>query len=164
MQLYLLRHAIAFEHGHPDYPDDDQRPLTPKGRRRMKRIARGLAALGLDADRILTSPLPRAAQTADILRKAIGVDVEERDELKPEGRWELLLEWLAHQDPRPVGVVLVGHEPQLSQMACRLTTGRSGSWLDLKKGGLVHLDLELGDRPRATLKAVLTPRQMVAMA
>ncbi|MBM3462072.1 MAG: phosphohistidine phosphatase SixA, partial [Armatimonadetes bacterium] len=67
MDLYILRHGIAYDHGHPDYPDDDSRPLTPKGRRRTRRIARGMRDLGLRFDAILTSPLPRARQTAEIV-------------------------------------------------------------------------------------------------
>src|SRR5262249_59652483 len=65
-ELYILRHGIAVEHGTPGIPDDE-RPLTPEGRRRMRQIARGLRRLDLRPDRIVTSPLPRASATAEIV-------------------------------------------------------------------------------------------------
>src|SRR5919204_6466934 len=69
MRLLIIRHAIAVPRGTPDMADD-QRPLTPKGRKRFRRAARGLAAILKRPDALLSSPLPRARETADIAAKA----------------------------------------------------------------------------------------------
>ena len=69
-ELYILRHGIAVEPGTPGIPDDE-RPLTPKGEKRMREIARGLRRLDLKLDRIVTSPLPRARATAEIVADAL---------------------------------------------------------------------------------------------
>ena len=63
-ELYILRHGIAIPHGTPGVPEDE-RPLTPKGEKRIKEVGRGLAAFGLELDRIITSPLPRSPHRAD---------------------------------------------------------------------------------------------------
>jgi phosphohistidine phosphatase len=70
MRLYILRHGQAG----PSQPgeSDDARTLTNEGREEMRRIARRLAALGIDVDVILTSPLPRAKETAEIAAEALG--------------------------------------------------------------------------------------------
>jgi phosphohistidine phosphatase len=73
--LYILRHGIAVPHGSPGVAEDD-RPLTPEGDQRMKQISRGLAATGLQVDRIITSPLPRARGTAQIV--ADNLDITDR--------------------------------------------------------------------------------------
>ena len=62
-ELFILRHGIAVPHGTPGIADDE-RPLTSKGEHRMRQVGRGLAALRLDVERIVTSPLPRARRTA----------------------------------------------------------------------------------------------------
>ena len=64
--LYLVRHAIAFERGQ-DWPDDTKRPLTHKGAARMREVVDGLLALGVELDLVITSPLVRAKQTADLV-------------------------------------------------------------------------------------------------
>src|SRR5205807_5014428 len=72
MDLYLVRHAVAFEHGDPAYPDDDERPLTEKGRRQCRKAAAGFLELVDAPALILTSPLPRATQTAELLQAEAG--------------------------------------------------------------------------------------------
>lgn len=69
MELYLIRHGIAAERG--TYPKDEERPLTEKGRAKTQKVAQRLYALGLRFDFILTSPLVRARQTAEILKKLV---------------------------------------------------------------------------------------------
>jgi phosphohistidine phosphatase SixA len=70
MKLYLVRHAIA-EDRTPDHEDDSMRPLTDKGRDKMRRIASGLKSLGVTPDLIVSSPYVRASQTASILAKEL---------------------------------------------------------------------------------------------
>src|SRR5438128_1243775 len=72
MNLYLVRHAVAVEHGDPAYPNDDDRPLTEKGRRQFRKAAAGFLELVDPPALILTSPLPRAMQTAELLEAAAG--------------------------------------------------------------------------------------------
>src|SRR4026207_2510595 len=67
MNIYLIRHAIAVEAGTPEYEQDSERPLTEKGRKKMRQIARGLRTLGVELDLILSSPYVRARETAEIL-------------------------------------------------------------------------------------------------
>src|SRR5687768_10133352 len=98
-RLYLLRHGIAVPHGSPDYPDD-QRPLTSQGEKRIREIADGLRLYGLKLDRIVTSPLPRARRTAEIVAEAFdGRDLlETADELRSGRGATAIKEWL---DTRP---------------------------------------------------------------
>ena len=70
VQLYIMRHGIALPHGTPGMSDDD-RPLTPEGEQRVRQIARGLKELDLKLERIVTSPLPRAFRTAEIVASVL---------------------------------------------------------------------------------------------
>ena len=67
MELYILRHAIAVERGSPGFEEDSTRPLTPAGEGKMRQIAKGMRALSVDPDLILSSPYVRARQTAEIV-------------------------------------------------------------------------------------------------
>src|SRR5687768_7039978 len=69
-EIYLVRHAIAAVRG-PQWPDDDLRPLTDRGISRFKKAVEGLAAMDLVVDEVLTSPLVRARQTADLLASGL---------------------------------------------------------------------------------------------
>jgi len=156
MKLYLVRHGIAVDYGTPGVADHE-RALTPEGIRKMEEAARGLRALAIAPGAILTSPLPRAAQTARILMKALAPAgaLEEVRELAPGGRRsdvygaivarqdlaELMLvghqpslgEIVARQDLAEL--MLVGHQPSLGEIAGDIAFPSSGAALDLKKGG-----------------------------
>ena len=67
MNLYIIRHAIAVEEGTPEYQEDSQRPLTDKGKKKMVQIAKGIRALNVKFDLVLSSPYVRANETAEIL-------------------------------------------------------------------------------------------------
>ena len=84
IELYLVRHAIAAERG-PEWPDDTKRPLTHKGIARMRQLVEGLEDLGVELDLILTSPLLRARQTADLVHQGLGgaTPLEETTVLAP---------------------------------------------------------------------------------
>jgi phosphohistidine phosphatase len=139
MDIYLVRHgiAIAREDGVPD----GFRPLTGKGRRRFRKTARAFAKLGRrKLDLILTSPLVRAVQTAEILAsEAKHGEVSVLEELDPEFSVGSLLDALARRASGLKSVALVGHEPQLSSVLAVLA-GVPADSLDLKKGAIVHLD------------------------
>ena len=84
-QLYLVRHAIAAERG-DKWPDDTKRPLTHKGAARMRQAVEGLRALGVEIDLVLTSPLVRAEQTADILVQVSRREARARDRARARAR------------------------------------------------------------------------------
>src|SRR5918996_3887129 len=93
MNLYPLRHGIAVSSGEPGAEADSQRPLTPKGIKRMRKASRGLRRLGIPFDAILTSPLVRARQTAEIVADTLnlGTLLKEISALAPESSVDHLI-------------------------------------------------------------------------
>ncbi|MGA8533773.1 MAG: phosphohistidine phosphatase SixA [Candidatus Tumulicola sp.] len=133
MKCYFLRHGLA---GDPEqWPGDDfDRPLTPEGRARMEREAKTLAALSLDLDVILTSPLVRAKQTATIVAekmKIAGRLVE--DARLGIGFGSNALEAILHERAGSEAIMLVGHEPSMSRTIGAVV---GGARIDFKKGGV----------------------------
>ncbi len=138
-KLYLVRHAIAAERGDA-WPDDAKRPLTSKGSSRMREVARGLRDLHVGIDVILTSPLVRARQTAEILanglRPAPAVSVVPA--LAPGVTPAQAIAALpAFRKMRRIA--LVGHEPGLGELAAWLIGAQSP--LPFKKGGVCRIDI-----------------------
>ena len=125
MNLYLLRHGIAVERGTAAYHKDSARPLTPKGERKVWQIAEAMEALRLSFDLILSSPYARARQTAEIVAEAFNARkrVELREDLTPGGSTKRLVEHIASIKPAPENVLLVGHEPYLSDLISLLVAG-----------------------------------------
>jgi phosphohistidine phosphatase len=166
MELFLLRHGLAVERGTPGFEDDPARPLTPKGRRQLRKIAAAMKQMKLRSDLILSSPFLRAKQTAEIV--AAGLKLEKRlkfsNALAPGGDAAILFRQLERLKPAPENVLLVGHEPDLSRLISRLLTGDRQLPLDFKKGGLCKLEIEkLRAGKCATLAWLLTPTQMKRM-
>lgn len=93
-RLYLLRHGIAVPHGTPGIEDDD-RPLTPKGEKRVRQVAYGLKHLGLDVQKIVSSPLPRAYRTAEIVARVLESPdlLETADELRAGASADSIASW-----------------------------------------------------------------------
>ena len=163
MDLYILRHAIAVDRGTPGYADDSQRPLTPEGRTKMCRIARGMQSLGLKFDLILSSPYVRARATAEIAAEVLKArrKLKFSDELAVEGDPEALIKSLSPSCER---ILLVGHEPYLSSLAGRLISGSGSVNLKLKKGGLCKLTAaRLRFGRCAELQWLLTPAQLARL-
>jgi phosphohistidine phosphatase len=135
-QLYLLRHGIAVPHGTPGI-EDDERPLTPKGEKRMRQIAHGLRCMKVKLDRIVTSPLPRALRTAEIVAQTLEIEdlLETADALRAGQSAASIREWLnSRTEPR---LMLVGHDPAFSELVGLLITGEVGPPLcELRKGGI----------------------------
>lgn len=160
MQLLFLRHGIAVEHGAPGYEDnDDARPLTDKGRRLAPAVARGLKTLA-EPDVILTSPLPRARQTADIVGQVLDVRVIETPLLglgfnAPQLIDALQLALTTTGHPELKQVVLIGHEPSMSATIGALVG--PGVNLLLKKTGLARVDVEGLHLAGGQLRWLLTP-------
>ena len=166
MNLYILRHAIAVEHGTPGYENDADRPLTDEGKRKLRRVTRAMAAMDLSFGLILSSPYPRAKETAEIAARELGLTdrLELSETLTPGGSTEQLIEWLNQRDPKPKNVLLVGHEPYLSGLVSRLVSGAENAGITLRKAGLCKLTTEALTHGRcATLEWLLTPRLMGMM-
>jgi phosphohistidine phosphatase len=165
MELYILRHAIAVERGTAGYKSDFDRPLTPEGERKLRRITKAMRNLELSFDLILSSPYVRARETAEIVASAFSLKkVETSDSLAPEGNLREFVVELKTRTPTPEGVLLVGHEPFLSLLISLLVSGSTKTSISLKKAGLAKLTVE-GLRPGrcAQLEWLLTPRQMLLM-
>jgi phosphohistidine phosphatase len=149
MYLYLIRHGIATD---PDpaavdsIASDELRSLTKLGRKKVGQVADRLVELEVRFDLIITSPLVRARQTADLLLdRQLSPQLEVSPALKPQSNlpaW--LVEWEARSiDPHSIsGLALVGHEPNLSQWAELFIFGKVCDRLTLKKGGIIGLKFE----------------------
>ena len=165
MTLYVIRHGIA-EDIAPD-GDDRSRRLTPAGRRKMRAAAAGLKALGLRLDVLLTSPFPRAAETAALVSEALGGEPAPQELIALE-QGVAPAETVRALSPFSAArhVAIVGHEPGLSGVAALLLSGSAdGLRLTLKKGAVVALEVsDLGRRADATLRWMLAPRQLRRLA
>ena len=158
-QLYLIRHGLAEDRGGA-WPDDSKRPLTEQGMSKLRKSARGLARLGVTLDVILTSPLTRTRQTAEIIAAAFDSrpHVVTAESLAPGGTYQALIEDLQKQARRPK-VALVGHEPGIGELASRLTGSRHP--MVFKKGAVCRIDVDaLPPNAPGTLRWFATPKML----
>jgi len=158
MKLYLVRHAIAEDIG--DHEDDSLRPLTEKGREKMRRIAGALAELGIQPDLIVSSPYVRASQTAVILAKELKYKEElaYSNFLMPMGEPNDMIGEI-NEKFSVDELMLVGHEPNLSSLASVLLAGSPDLSINLKKGGICCLSVDdLHYDRKATLEWLVTPK------
>jgi phosphohistidine phosphatase len=168
IQLYLMRHGIAADLGEGGVIKDADRPLTMEGRAKMKQAAAGLREHGLKFNVILASPLLRARQTAEAVAEVL--DLQHRvkiiESLAPGrafaagegGHAEIFLELGAYQFDR---ALLVGHQPDLSELASYLLTGNRNLNIEFKKGSLCSIEVaSLPPRGPALLRWMMTPRQL----
>jgi phosphohistidine phosphatase len=166
MNIFILRHGIAVERGAPGFANDSLRPLTPKGRRQLKKSAAAMKRMKLHFDLILSSPFERAKKTAEIAADVLKLKkrLKFSGKLKPDGDPEKLISEIAGLKPQPENVLLVGHEPYLSRLISWLISGNEDAAMDFKKGGLCKLEAEeLSAGKCAALAWLLTPKQMKAM-
>jgi phosphohistidine phosphatase len=165
MNLYIIRHAIAVEEGTPEYEDDSQRPLTDKGKKKMRQIAKGLRSLSVGFDLILSSPYVRAKETAEILADVFKMkkNVELSENLVPMGDPDLLIAEM-NEKYKVDGIALVGHEPQLTHLIGLLVSENAGVDMTLKKGGVCSLSADdLHHARKATIEWLLTPGILVEL-
>ncbi|MBF2025571.1 MAG: phosphohistidine phosphatase SixA [Oscillatoriales cyanobacterium C42_A2020_001] len=162
IELYLIRHGLAGESG--SYPDDDQRPLTEEGKKKTRQVAKRLSNLGLQFDLILTSPLVRARQTAEILMDLeLSKQLESEDSLA-DGNINRWLEWFQSWEPgKHQQLALVGHEPSLSQWAEQLIWGKPKGAIEFKKAGVLGLKVPVAGSPigHSTLFWLTPPRFLI---
>jgi len=163
IDLFILRHGEAGNRI-SIVEEDSERPLTPEGQIEMQKIAKSLKAVGLQTDRICTSPLRRARETAEIAAKVLKIPrLEEWDELKPDGSKAELYRKLAklEQDSRPI---LVGHEPYLTSMIGEII-GTTSAKIVLKKGGVAKVRItSFTPRISGELRWLLTPKIITKMS
>jgi phosphohistidine phosphatase len=159
MKLLLLRHATAVPSGAPGVLDEERR-LTPRGKRRFRKAARGLARVLARPEALFSSPLVRALETAEIAAKAWGRIRPTPEPLLAGGEPEAVMQMLAgHPAAQATDAViaLVGHEPHVSRLLGHLVGG-AGEGLAFKKGGAALIDvLDPGAGP-AQLIWFLPPR------
>ena len=159
LELYLIRHGVAAERG-DDYPDDSKRPLTNAGISRLRKEAKALDELGVALDHIITSPLVRTRQTADIFAESLKSkpSVSQSDALAPAGTSTAVIQELA-KHMRKARVALVGHEPNIGELAGRLIGARMP--LEFKKGAICRIDFEVfPPKGIGQLRWFVTPRML----
>lgn len=163
MDLYILRHAIAVSREDASIPRDSERPLTARGVAKLRKVVRGMKALGLSYDLILTSPYVRARQTAAVVADEMGAPtkVERTPHLAPDGNPRALMEQIGSRHREGGSILVVGHEPCLSQLISVLVSGDERAAIAMKKAGLCRLSIQT---PRygkcAVLEWLLTPAQL----
>jgi phosphohistidine phosphatase len=139
MRLIIIRHAIAVQRGTPDIADDD-RPLTRKGERRFQQAARGLARIEPRPDVLLTSPLPRARQTAEIAAAAWGKVKTKNSDVLAGGSFAEIA-GVVDKLPRDATAVVVGHEPDVSELLAAILGSKDAAAFTFKKGGAAAVEV-----------------------
>lgn len=157
-ELYLIRHGVAEDRGDA-WPDDSKRPLTSRGMSRVRKEARGLSRLGVSFDVVLTSPLVRARQTAEIIVAAVEPrpHLVNAESLAPGATFQALVTDIEKQGKK-TRVALVGHEPGMGELAARLIGARRA--IELKKGSVARIDLESIAAGAGTLRWLIPPRAL----
>jgi phosphohistidine phosphatase len=165
LDLYLVRHAIAFDFDPSQWPDDSQRPLTPEGQKRFSRAARGLRAIVPSVELVLCSPWVRAWQTAELLESEAGWPRPVACEALVSGRGpadilQALQPFATHN-----ALALVGHEPGLHELASYLLTADTDAQIEMRKGSVARLEVVESLRPGAgRLRWLLPPKVLRALA
>ena len=139
----MQRQLILMRHGHAEERKDDYaRRLTDAGRSAARRAGEALARSGFNPERIVSSPAPRALETAALVAEACGntgaVEIDDTLYLAEEAAYRAGLQGLP---AKLQSVLLVGHNPTLSALACKL--GEGG--VELRPAEYVRLSLELDD-------------------
>jgi phosphohistidine phosphatase len=141
LELYLIRHGVAATRG-DEYPDDSKRPLTSDGIARLRREAKGLDALDVSFDVILSSPLVRARQTADVFAEVMNgkPPVQTVEALTPAGNPAAVIHELGRH-MRKAKIALVGHEPNMGELAAHLIGSKVP--VPFKKGAICRVDFSV---------------------
>lgn len=161
MDLFLVRHAIAANRDPERWPDDSLRTLTEEGESRFRVAARGVKRIVPSVDVALASPYPRAWRTAEILAEEAGwPHPEKSSELEAERPAAGVLPLIRRRARQVSSLALVGHEPQLSELASLLLTGsEDGAAIEMKKGAMLSLWVENG--PGSTMLQWLAPPKVL---
>ena len=163
MELFIIRHAIAEPLGKPNEFSDERRALTDEGRNRMREIVKGLIKLGVQIDLIITSPLVRAIETAEIVSTGLELSKKEMRQtlnLAPGGSIEALFaEIKTHSEVE--SVALVGHQPDLGNIISKIISDDGDAAIQLKKGSVCCLNIsETVPALRGEVVWLLAPREL----
>lgn len=172
IELYLMRHGIAVELGEDGTGSDAERQLSGEGRSKMEIEATGLAKLGLKVDLVLTSPLRRCRQTAEIVAHRLNLHhrIKVLDALAPGRAFangdgphaEIFIELGAWQFER---ALLVGHMPDLAEITSSLLTGNRHLNLDFRRGSICAIEVaSLPPRGPGLLRWMMAPKQLRMLA
>ena len=164
MEVFLVRHAVAHERNRKRWPDDAKRPLTPAGKQKFRKAARGLVKQLPKSAALLTSPYVRARETAVLLAAAWrGAEPVECAELAADRPVSAAFELLRTRKEK--AVVLVGHEPYLSGFLSAALAGKDARIkIEFKKGGAACIEFAARVEPgRATFRWMLPPSVLRAL-
>jgi len=159
MDLFILRHGEAGKRS-TNPGSDGERTLTSKGRKEVEAVAESFSGLGIKFDSILTSPLNRAHETAEIFSKTLRNKngIADWEELKPEGSRPEFYKKLSEFKPES-NLLVVGHEPYLTNMINDIIDTNGNGYIALKKSGLARVRVtSLSPKIRGELRWLLTPK------
>src|SRR5262249_10447119 len=142
MELYIIRHGLAHPLGQKNDFTDEKRTSTSQGRDRIREIAKGLRKRDVRPELVLTSPLIRAQETAEIVADSLGVDKQmlvTTPHLAPDSPFEELL--VEIKEKHVESIALVGHEPDLGELAGLIISGEDQVALPLRKGGVCCINI-----------------------
>jgi phosphohistidine phosphatase len=165
-ELYVLRHAEAVIRGTPGYENDHDRVLTPQGIRSTRKAAAGMRAAGIGFDRILTSPLARARETAAIVAAGAKFDREivETEALSPDTDPRELFDVLNESFRSARRILIVGHQPELGSLVSMLTAGDLSFSLNFKKGAICKISFSNDvDAGAGSFEWFLTPKLLAKL-
>jgi phosphohistidine phosphatase len=158
MLVYLIRHGIAVDREDPDCPPDAERPLTKKGVDKVRMVLGGILQLGAKPDLILSSPLVRAWQTAELAAKALHYPKDKivrSEALLPEADPTAFMKELSRVKAEQV--LCTGHAPHMDEFIAH-ATGSRRSFTALKKAGVACLEFESVAPGAGILTALFPPR------
>jgi phosphohistidine phosphatase len=159
MDLYIVRHGIAIDREDPKCPPDPERYLTEEGMNKTRQVAKGIAALGITPDLLISSPYTRAMQTAEIFASALDYSkqkIRRTDLLLPGAESSALFRELA-KDKQSSTVFLFGHAPHLDELIAAAFASKHPI-TSLKKAGVAALKLKRISPPSTEFLWLATPR------
>ena len=162
MRVYIFRHGEALSKGDPAISSDAERPLVEEGIRRSRQAIEGFVKLGIAVNAIFTSPWLRARQTAAIAAEVLGLSERlfELDQLAGDRPIEDVMSALVKHSHLK-DIMVVGHNPQLSELAAYLLSLSTGMQLDLKKSGICAVEVErMPPKNPGLLLWMMTPKQL----
>jgi phosphohistidine phosphatase len=159
--VILFRHGIAHDRADPECPPDAERKLTDEGKKKTRKSAKGLKAMGAAPTRILTSPYQRAKETAAIVADVLGIDASKvtlTDALLPEAAPYAIFHALYAFHATDEEVMCVGHAPNVDKVIAVTLTGDRAPVTELKKSGACLIDVEDLPRTHGYLAWLIPPK------
>jgi phosphohistidine phosphatase len=165
MYLFLIRHGTAAPRDARKYPDDDLRPLTAKGQRQLKRLAKALSCLAEAPKTIWHSPTKRTQQSAELLAKGLNLANHQMHAVpalhynaSPRALFAVL-----RKKKTPKAFCLVGHEPYLSEFLGLCLAGRKVRGLSFAKGAVACIEIDSLRAGTGHLLGLCTPAWLRAL-